>query len=124
MLFVTSTTWRAHHRPERCFEVYGLKQATSSTFLVGSDFPVHILSLEMDGVPKHYAAAYWLQSASQTTDDYATRIWADLEPEKQPWVLITVLFDPGQDSRDGDAEALYIALRDLVQEHLAGGITQ
>ena len=124
MLFVTSSTWRAHHRPERCFEVYGLKQDTSDTFLVRPDFPVHILTLEMDGTPGKYAAAYWLQSTSQITDDYATRIWADLAPERQPWVLITILFDNDRDPRAGDAQALYQALSKVVQEHLAGGYSQ
>lgn len=124
MLFVTSTTWRAHHRPERCFEVYGLKQDTAYTQLVAPDFPVQILALEMEGSPQSYSAAYWLQSASQVTDDYATRIWADLAPDKQPWVLVTILFDQGAVPRGEEAQALYRALRDVVQEHLAGGITQ
>ncbi len=124
MLFITSTTWRAHHRPERCFEVYGLKQDTSDTFLVGPDFPVRILTLEMDGSPAKYSAAYWLQSDSQVTDDYATRIWADLAPERQPWVLITILFDSDRDPRAGDAQALYQVVKDVVQAHLAGGYSQ
>jgi exosortase O len=124
MLFVTSSTWRAHHRPERCFEVYGLTQDTADTFMVEPDFPVHILSLEVEGSTDKYAAAYWLQSAHQTTDDYATRIWADLAPERQPWVLVTILFDNDRDPRAGDAQALYQTLRDVVHEHLAGGYSQ
>jgi exosortase O len=124
MLFVTSSTWRAHHRPERCFEVYGLKQDTADTFLVEPDFPVHLLTLEIDGAPEKFAAAYWLQSIKQTTDDYATRIWADLAPERQPWVLVTILFDSDRDPRVGDAQALYQMLRDVVHEHLAGGYSQ
>jgi exosortase O len=124
MLFVTSTTWRAHHRPERCFEVYGLEQDTASTLLAASDFPVQILALEMAGTQERYSAAYWLQSTNQTTDDYATRIWADLTPDKQPWVLVTILFDRGKDPQTNEAQALYLALRDVVQEHLAGGSTQ
>ena len=124
MLFVTSTTWRAHHRPERCFEVYGLKQDTSATLMADPDFPVQILTLEMDGSQERLSAAYWLQSTSQVTDDYATRIWADLVPDKHPWVLVTLLFDSGADPRTEAAQSLYRALRDVVQEHLAGGRTQ
>jgi exosortase O len=124
MLFVTSTTWRSHHRPERCFEVYGLEQDTASTLLAAPDFPVQILALEMAGSQERYSAAYWLQSASQTTDDYATRIWADLAPDKQPWVLVTILFDKGKAPQTAEAQALYLALKDVVQEHLAGGNTQ
>ncbi|MBK9612467.1 hypothetical protein [Candidatus Amarobacter glycogenicus] len=37
-IIVTSRTWRAHHQPERCFEVYGLSLDDSRTHLVDSDF--------------------------------------------------------------------------------------
>lgn len=124
MLFVTSSTWRAHHRPERCFEVYGLKKDTSDTFLVQPDFPVHVLTLNMDGSDEQFAAAYWLESANQTTDDYATRIWADLVPDRQPWILVTILFDSDKDPRAANAQALYLELKGQVQEHLAGGYSQ
>jgi len=122
MLFVTSTTWRAHHRPERCFEVYGLEQDNPYTHLVADDFPVRMLSLGTRAQPNLYSAAYWLQSASQTTDDYATRIWADIAPDRQPWVLVTILFDAPYDPRAGDAQALYLALKQVVHEHLMEGI--
>jgi hypothetical protein len=92
--------------------------------LVAPDFPVQILALEMAGSQERYSAAYWLQSASQTTDDYATRIWADLAPDKQPWVLVTILFDKGKAPQTAEAQGLYLALKDVVQEHLAGGNTQ
>lgn len=121
MLFVTSTTWRAHHRPERCFEVYGLEQDDPFTYMVAGDFPVRMLSLGANRQPNLYTAAYWLQSATQVTDDYATRIWADLAPEREPWVLVTVLFDAPYDPRAGDAQALYLALRQVVHQHLAEG---
>jgi hypothetical protein len=45
LLMVTSDTWRAHHRPERCFEVYGLTVESAHTALVQPDFPVRLLSL-------------------------------------------------------------------------------
>ncbi len=123
MLFVTSTTWRAHHRPERCFEVYGLEQDNPYTHLVAPDFPVRMLSLGTSRQPDLFTAAYWLQSASQTTDDYATRIWADIAPDRQPWVLVTILFDAPYDPRAGNAQALYLALKQVVHAHLLEGKT-
>lgn len=34
MILITSRTWRAHHRPERCFEVYGLSLDDSAPILL------------------------------------------------------------------------------------------
>ncbi|MEA3341074.1 MAG: exosortase O, partial [Chloroflexota bacterium] len=45
MILITSNTWRAQHRPERCFEVYGLTLDDACTYLVAPDFPVRFLSL-------------------------------------------------------------------------------
>ena len=45
MIVVTSRTWRAHHRPERCFEVYGLTLDDSRTHLVRPEFPLRFVSL-------------------------------------------------------------------------------
>ncbi|MGD9091927.1 MAG: exosortase O [Anaerolineales bacterium] len=121
MIFVTSTTWRAHHRPERCFEVYGLTVDRSYTQLISPDFPVRLLSLRGGGKDGLFSAAYWLQSAEQTTDDYATRIWSDLAPQRQRWVLVTVLFDEAIDPESPDVLELYEALQQIVHRSFVGG---
>ena len=117
MMLITSTTWRAQHRPERCFEVYGLSLEDSRTTLVAPDFPVRFVSLG-DGGRSMLSAAYWFQSASRTTDDYATRMWADLAPERERWVLVTILFDGVQDPQAADVQALYVALHGAVERGL------
>jgi exosortase O len=121
MLFVTSTSWRAQHQPERCFQVYGLTIEQSYTHLVSPDFPVRLLSLSNGNDNVRLSAAYWLQTSDQTTDDYATRIWADLRPRQQCWILVTILFDETVDPRLTEAEALYTTLHSVVQNSLAGG---
>ena len=114
MILITSNTWRAQHRPERCFEVYGLSLDDARTYLVAPDFPVRFLSLS-DGEGHSLAsAAYWFQSAEHTTDDYGTRMWADLTPERERWVLVTVLFDGVRDPRDPDIQSFYVALHEAV----------
>jgi exosortase O len=120
MILITSTTWRAQHRPERCFEVYGLSLDDSRTHLVTPDFPVRFVSLGDDG---HVllSATYWFQSVDRTTDDYATRIWADLAPERERWVLVTILFDGVHDPHAADVQAFYTALHDTVARSLEGG---
>ncbi len=118
VLMVSSTNWRAHHRPERCFEVYGLSASETRTALVAQDFPIRLLTLGNQDNPALLSAAYWLQSQGRVTDDYATRIWDDLTPQRKKWVLVTVLFDTPLDSESEDTRALYAALREAVLENL------
>jgi exosortase O len=122
MLFVSSATWRAHHRPEYCLEIYGLSTNRSFTNLVAPDFPVRLLVLDIGRQKEVMSAAYWLQSPDQTTDDFATRVWADLAPQRQRWVLVTILFDQAIDLQSAQAKALYRSLRASVQRNLEGGL--
>jgi exosortase O len=119
LLFVESVDWRAHHHPERCFTVYGLEVQSSQADLVDPNFPVRLLTLGLSDQPSVYSAAYWLQSVDRVTGDYAARIWDDLAPHPQPWVLITVLFDKPTDLQSNDASALFDALRKSIQSSLA-----
>jgi exosortase O len=121
MLFVTSATWRAQHRPERCFQVYGLTIENSYTSLIARDFAVRLVSLGGRDQQELMSAAYWFQNGEQATDDFATRMWADLSPQRQRWVLVTVLFDTAVDPNGADVQALYTTLRGSLQRSLEGG---
>jgi exosortase O len=123
LIFVSSTTWRAHHNPERCLMLYGLSLDDSHTHLVRKDFPVRYISLggNQGGNRSIKSGTYWFQSARRTTDDYATRIWADVTLERDQWVLVSILFDDVHDPRDADVEAFYIALHDAVARNLDKG---
>jgi exosortase O len=124
MILITSASWRAHHNPERCFEVYGLKPDESVTLLVAPQYPARALSLG-DGKRRGlFSAAYWFQSLDQTTDDYGARMWADLSPQRQRWVLVTVLFDRSLDLRTEQVQAFFLALHGGVQRSLEGGFSQ
>jgi len=120
LLFVSSKSWRAQHRPERCFEVFGLSVENSHTHLLTADFPLRVLTLRSGKEKLSYSAAYWFQSQDRVTDDYGSRMWADLTPDRQSWVLITVLFDGPYDPSDADLLALYPALRQAVARSLEG----
>jgi exosortase O len=120
MLLVTSTTRRAHHYPERCFEAYGLAVERSSTYLVAADLPVRLLDLSNGKNGGQLSAAYWFQSATRTTDDYGARFWADLSFKPDRWVLVTVLFDTTQDPRTTDMRAFYTTLHGAVRHNLGG----
>jgi len=124
MILITSSTWRAHHRPERCFEVYGLKPEESISLLMAPQYPVRVLSLGEGKRHGVFSAAYWFQSLDRTTDDYGARMWSDLSPRRQTWVLVTILFDRRLDLRTAQAQALFLALHEGVQRSLEGGISK
>lgn len=117
MILVTSSTWRAHHQPERCFEVYGLSLDQSSTHLVDGEFPLRFVQLGR-AQGQALSASYWFQSADRVTDDYGTRIWADLSPKRARWVLVSVLFDRTVTPDDPDVAALYHILKDTIADRL------
>ncbi|MCP4362592.1 MAG: exosortase O [Chloroflexi bacterium] len=118
MILITSKTWRAHHRPERCFEVYGLSLDDSRTHLVNTHFPVRQVALGDGDQRSLYSATYWFQSPAQATDDYASRIWADVSWERERWVLVSILFDGTVNPNEPEIEGLYVALHDAVNGYL------
>jgi hypothetical protein len=100
--------------------LYGLSLDDSHTHLVRTDFPVRYISLGANrGAGRSLqAGTYWFQSDGRTTDDYATRIWADVALERDRWVLISILFDDVYDPHDADVEAFYVALHEAVSANL------
>lgn len=125
MILVTSATWRAHHRPERCFEVYGLRLDESRTVLAAPGLPIRWVRLGdpagRAGTPLARSAAYWFQSATRTTDDYASRIWADVSPRRERWVLVSLVLDAPAAPGDPDLLALIRTLHAAVHRQLTGG---
>ena len=117
IILITSRTWRAHHSPERCFEVYGLTIDQSTTHLVDQTFPIRLVTLG-EGT---YTANYWFQSAEITTDDYATRIWDDLQRKRDRWVLVSMIFDEGVDVNSAEVKAFYETIHATVAETLESG---
>ena len=103
-----SRTWRAHHQPERCFEVYGLSLDDSRTHLVDSDFPLRFVALGDGDHHSVLSASYWFQSTTATTDDYGARIWSDLSTQRTRWVLVSILFDSVVDPSAVDLSLIHI----------------
>jgi exosortase O len=119
LLFVTSSSWRGQHAPERCFEVDGFSLETSQTAMFDDDFSARFLLLKRPG-GRQVSAMYWLQAADKATDDFASRIWADLSPDRQRWVMVTVLFDDVYPVSDPAIHSLANALRQTVEGGLKG----
>ena len=122
LLMVQSTTWRAHHKPERCFENYGLGVEYAETQLLRTSLPAKALTLTTGQPGGQHAALYWFQSKDKTTDDYGTRLWSAMSLRPERWMLVTVLFDDAyaiNSPQHKDTLALAAALQDAVQVQLA-----
>jgi exosortase O len=121
IMLLSSQTWRGQHRPERCFEVFGLSVQESFTYLEQPDFPLRFLALSGSGAPGPVSAVYWLQSTSLTTADFGQRIWADLSPQRERWILVTVLFDRRYDPQLPELASFLTALHTTVSHGLTEG---
>jgi exosortase O len=121
LMLLTSRTWRGQHRPERCFEAFGLTLHESFTALPTPDFPIRVLSLSNGESEQRITAVYWLQSANQTTDDFSKRIWSDLKAPQETWVLVTVLFDQPRDPQAAELAGFWAVLHDSVAASLKVG---
>jgi exosortase O len=117
LLLITSTSRRAHHQPERCFQAYGLTIESAATQLVTTDLPIQFLRLS-DGQGRAYTATYWFQSATQTTSDYGTRFWADISLDPQRWVLVTMLFEGEHQLANSDLPEFYALIHQAVERQL------
>jgi hypothetical protein len=94
---------------------------SSQSYVAAPDFSLRFLTLGKQRQDDLVSAVYWLQSADRATDDYASRIWSDLAPERQRWVQITILYDETGNPLSGTSLELYDVLRRSVQRSLQGG---
>jgi exosortase O len=120
LMLLTSDNWRGQHRPERCFEVQGQKVESSQTTMFAEDFPTKQLLLSRG--PTEVSAVYWLQAGERVTDDFATRIWSDLTPEDERWVLVTILLDDVYAPDSSVVLSLMKTVRWAVADSLEGAL--
>jgi exosortase O len=120
LMFLTSSTWRGQHRPERCFEVQGIFIENSQTVMFEDEFSAQLVVVS--GGSRQATALYWLQSGDRATDDFGARIWSDLAPERQPWVLVTLVLDDIYPSDNADVRSIAELVRFTVVNSLEGGL--
>lgn len=115
-ILVLAATWRAHHAPERCFQIYGLKLLSARNLMADdSGASIRWMALGDDGGHIDHSAVTWFQSRSGVqTGDYSARIWADLTPRPEPWVLASVLFASPVAAEDPQLRALTEELRQSI----------
>lgn len=118
LILVQSSTWRAHHKPERCFENYGLRAEHEQTLLIDAGHPARFVRLAQNAGGHKHSALYWFQSADHITDDYGARLWSAFTLTPPRWVLVSVLFDNAHDENQPELHSLARALRAVVQQRL------
>lgn len=89
MLTVASTSWQTYHAPELCFIASGIPVNRIEKKQLTPAVTARWLSLK----DNQLSAAYWLQSAKQTTDNFLSRIGSDITHKNHTWVLVSILFD-------------------------------
>lgn len=118
MLLISSRTWRAHHRPENCFKVYGLDINDSRTHLVTADTPIRSVVLGSQEHDLTLNAVYWYQSADKITDDHGVRVWSDTVDNGKRWVLVSILFDEPIEPGGPDVQEMVLAVSEEVGKWL------
>jgi hypothetical protein len=125
MLISISQSFQAQHPPHACLATAGLQVTGARSVALRPGQPIAQLTIGKSD----RTAAYWLQSATETTDDVLRRSLAVLPRpgrsvggSRQPptWALVSILFDdPVQVDEPAVREQLQ-RLHDQVAQALQG----
>jgi exosortase O len=107
---VASPTWQAHHSPELCLAAIGYKIAPTIQRVITPAVTARWLSLD-DG---KRSAIYWFQSATRTTDDFASRFWDDVFRRESRWTMVSVVFDRATSPDTPAVQALIEQTHDAI----------
>lgn len=88
ILIIKSGGWRSHHNPEYCIKAGGNKIMHISTVRLND-----ATSLKWLKVNEASSACYWFQGPDGSTDDFSTRIWAEILGKQNDWLLVSVVFN-------------------------------
>ncbi len=99
LLFVTSNGWRGHHNPEFCIRAGGNTINKLETVLINKDLPIKWMKINNQS-----SACYWFQSPSFVTDDFGTRVWAEVKNEEKNWQLVFVVFNTFQEIKNKNVQ--------------------
>jgi exosortase O len=96
MVLVWSRAWKTHHVPENCYLSQGYSIEDQGVW----NLPEHTLRyLKLSQVKPNstlgssQTAAYWFQSASDSTPDYSARVIDNIFHPGRNWVMTSILFD-------------------------------
>lgn len=114
ILFVSSNSVQAYHAPELCLLGNGLKIDKMQQKQLAPEVLGRWLSLNNGKL----AAAYWFQSPQHTTDDFLTRLWAQITRKDRLWVMVSVLFDEAEQPDTPAIESFTTNIHDAIASAL------
>ncbi|WP_333150121.1 exosortase O [Microcoleus sp. B9-D4] len=120
MLTVASTSWQTYHAPELCFVASGIPVNGIEKKQLTPSVTARWLSLKNNQL----SAAYWLQSAQLTTDNFMSRIGSDLTHKNHNWVLVSILFDSSLQAENQEVKELASNVYTTVKQSLQGEINE
>ncbi|MEG4304594.1 exosortase O [Microcoleus sp. D3_18a_C4] len=120
MLTVASTSWQTYHAPELCFVASGIPVNGIEKKQLTPSVTARWLSLKNNQL----SAAYWLQSAQLTTDNFMSRIGSDLTHKNHNWVLVSILFDSSLQAENQEVKEFASNVYDTVKQSLQGEINE
>lgn len=88
ILFSMNSQWRSHHDPILCMRGNGLLPENIQTLLIKKNFPIKTITFSNC----QQSACYWFYSENKITDDFSTRVWADILNKQEQWMLVSVMF--------------------------------
>ncbi len=117
MLTVASTSWQTYHAPELCFIASGIPVNRIEKKQLTPAVTARWLSLK----DNQLSAAYWLQSAKQTTDNFLSRIGSDITHKNHTWVLVSILFDSSVNPANSEVQNFANTVHNAVNDSLKRG---
>ncbi|MEG3986321.1 exosortase O [Microcoleus sp. S28C3] len=117
MLTVASTSWQTYHAPELCFIASGIPVNRIEKKQLTPAVTARWLSLK----DNQLSAAYWLQSAQQTTDNFLSRIGSDITHKNHTWVLVSILFDSSVNPANSEIQNFANTVHNAVNDSLKRG---
>lgn len=114
LLFIKTKGWRGHHHPEYCIQAGGHRIGDISTKQITGDFPVKIM--EVNG---NSSAYYWFQNPRICTDDFSTRVWAEMYQQEKDWVQISLVLNHTSAQETEAIVPLLQSIKELVQSQFS-----
>jgi len=109
LLFIKTKGWRGHHHPEYCFQADGHHIEDITTQQVAVDFPVK--RMQINGRSSAY---YWFQNPQICTDDFSTRMWAEMYQQEKDWVQVSLVLHNDNGENRESTTPLLLHIRELL----------
>lgn len=120
LFLIKSKSWRGHHNPEQCMIGRGLTISNAYSHLIDASTPIHLVAHKEE----NSKAAYWFVSRDQITDDYGSRVWANITHPDKEWVMVNTYFTTADTHYLNDLEELTKLINTQLQHMLSEGVEE